>query len=134
VFGRSIPNGRLGAAGFTDELEWLARGITGYPNPRTLDLLWSTGELRSVGLLTLHLEELGVGAVGLNVRETGLRVNGAGGGGAQIESLLGEIQRVALEAARESFLELVVRGLADTARCTVVSTQTTPEGTCVTET
>src|ERR1700737_2593866 len=63
--------------GLTDELERLARGITSYPNPRTLDLLWSTGEMRSVALLTLHLEELGVNAIGLNVHETGLRLSEA---------------------------------------------------------
>lgn len=209
--------------GLTDELERLARGITGYPNPRTLDLLWSTGEMRSVALLTLHLEELGVAAVGLNVQETGLRLGGADGGEARIESLSGEIerafddhsvvvvpgffgtltggtivslgrggsdlsavllarefdakrcelikdvpgyftedpevapraehlpwvsydtalemaergrelvQRVALEAARESSLELVVRGLADALPRTVVSALATREETCVTE-
>lgn len=79
--------------GLTNELERLARGITGYPNRRTLDLLWATGELRSVALLTLHLEELGVAAVGLNVQETGLRFNGTDGGEARIESLSGEVQR-----------------------------------------
>jgi aspartate kinase len=209
--------------GHTDELEQLARGITEYPNPRTLDLLWSTGELRSVALLTLHLEELGVAAVGLNVQEAGLRLNGAGGGEARIESLSGEIQRAfddysvvvvpgffgtivggmivslgrggsdlsavlharefeamqcelikdvpgyftenphtassaehlpwisydtalemaesgcelvqreALEAARKSSLELVVRSLADSVPGTVVSTQRTREGTCITD-
>jgi aspartate kinase len=62
--------------GITDELERVARDTTLYPNPRTLDLLWSTGELYSVALLTLHLEELGVSAVGLNIHETGLRLNG----------------------------------------------------------
>jgi aspartate kinase len=79
--------------GLTNELERLALGITGYPNSRTLDLLWVTGELRSVALLTLHLEELGVPAVGLNVQETGLRFNGAGGGETRIEALSGEMQR-----------------------------------------
>ena len=34
--------------GLTDELEKLAHGITRYPNPRTVDLLWATGEMRSV--------------------------------------------------------------------------------------
>jgi len=48
--------------GTTDELERLARGISTNPNPRTLDLLWSTGEMRSVALLTLHLEEGGMDA------------------------------------------------------------------------
>jgi aspartate kinase len=78
--------------GLTDELEALARGITMYPNPRSLDLLWSTGEMRSVALLTLHLEELGVRAIGLNVHETGLRFNG-GQAEAAVESLSGELRR-----------------------------------------
>jgi len=79
--------------GFTDRLEKLARGITNNPNPRTLDLLWSTGEMRSVALLTLHLEELGVTAAGLNVHETGLRFNGSGLADAGIELLSGELRR-----------------------------------------
>ena len=61
--------------GTTDKLEQLARGITANPNPRTLDLLWSTGEMRSVALLTLRLEEVGVRAVGLNIHEMGLQLN-----------------------------------------------------------
>jgi aspartokinase len=40
---------------------------------RTLDLLWSTGELRSVAILTLHLQVIWVSAVGLNVHRAGLR-------------------------------------------------------------
>src|SRR3984893_12212148 len=79
--------------GLTDELEKLARGITKHPNPRTLDLLWSTGEMRSVALLTLHLEELGVAAVGLNAHETGLRFNSSAPADARIESLSGELRR-----------------------------------------
>lgn len=79
--------------GITDELERRARDTTLYPSPRTLDLLWSTGEIHSVALLTLHLEELGVSAVGLNIHETGLRVNGTeevGFGGRGIEEGLEE--------------------------------------------
>jgi aspartate kinase len=79
--------------GLTDELAELARGITKHPNPRTLDLLWSTGEMRSVALLTLHLEGLGVAAVGLNAHEAGLRFRGSGHGDARIESLSGELRR-----------------------------------------
>lgn len=63
--------------GITNESERNARGTTLYPNPRTLDLLWSTGELHSVALLTLHLEELGASTLGLNIHETGLRLNGS---------------------------------------------------------
>jgi len=62
--------------GMTDELEQVARNTTLYPNPRTLDLLWSTGEIHSAALLALHLEELGVSTVALNVHETGLQLNG----------------------------------------------------------
>ena len=62
--------------GITDDLQRLARNTTPYPSSRTLDLLWSTGEIHSVALLTLHMEELGVSAVGLNVHETGLHFNG----------------------------------------------------------
>jgi aspartate kinase len=57
----------------TDTLERRARHILRNPSARALDLLWSTAELRSVALLTLHLEALGVFSVGLNVHETGLR-------------------------------------------------------------
>ena len=64
--------------GHTDALERSARAITRQPSARALDLLWSTGEIRSVALLALHLEALGVSAAPLNVHETGLR---AGEGG-----------------------------------------------------
>lgn len=57
----------------TDLLERRARRIVRPPAARTLDLLWSTGELRSVALLALHLEAIGVSAVSLNVHETGLQ-------------------------------------------------------------
>jgi aspartate kinase len=80
-------------SGHTDELQRLAQGITGSPNPRSLDLLWSTGELRSVALLTLHLEALGVPAVGLNVHETGLRWSGSNQGEAELDTLSSELRR-----------------------------------------
>ena len=44
-----------------------------------LDLLWSTGELRSVALLALHLQRLGTPAVPLNVHQTGLIAERASG-------------------------------------------------------
>jgi aspartate kinase len=64
--------------GATDDLEETARRIADAPASRALDLLWSTGELRSVALLSLHLQALGISAVGLNVQETGLRLDGSG--------------------------------------------------------
>ena len=62
--------------GTTDELQELATKIVASPRPAALDLLWSTGELRSVALLTLHLHALGVQATGLNIHEAGLIVPG----------------------------------------------------------
>lgn len=62
--------------GVTDSLEQLATNIVSSPKPAALDLLWSTGELRSVALLTLHLQALGVHATGLNIHEAGLIVPG----------------------------------------------------------
>jgi aspartate kinase len=41
-------------------------------NKDALDLLWSTGELRSVALLTLHLQRIGTHAAPFNVHQTGL--------------------------------------------------------------
>ncbi|GMU83288.1 MAG: hypothetical protein AMXMBFR47_31580 [Planctomycetota bacterium] len=58
--------------GETDRLLDEARSIVPEPDPAALDLLWSTGEQRSVALLALELHRLGVAAAGLNVHETGL--------------------------------------------------------------
>ena len=72
--------------GTTDALERTAKQIIPSPRAATLDLLWSTGELRSVALLTLHLQALGVRATGLNIHEAGLIVaqNGRGRTGHRI--------------------------------------------------
>jgi aspartate kinase len=59
--------------GMTDRLEALARQLCLAPDPGTLDLLWSTGEVQSVATLTLCLHAEGVPAVGLSVHECGLR-------------------------------------------------------------
>jgi len=58
--------------GATDSLERAARKIHREPNSAARDLLWSTGEIRSVALLTLQLEALGVQAAPLNIHEAGL--------------------------------------------------------------
>jgi aspartokinase len=58
--------------GATDRLERAAAKIQGEPNSAARDLLWSTGEIRSVALLSLHLESLGVRAAALNIHEAGL--------------------------------------------------------------
>jgi aspartate kinase len=46
-----------------------------------------------VALLTLHLEELGVAAVGLNIHETGLRFDGARSDDCGISSFSNELRR-----------------------------------------
>jgi len=59
--------------GETDALHEEARQLADEPDSTALDLLWSTGELRSVARLTLALRSAGVDAVGCNAHETGLR-------------------------------------------------------------
>jgi aspartate kinase len=103
--------------GATDELERLARGITNYPSRRTLDLLWATGELRSVALLTLHLEELGVAAVGFNIHETGLRFDGPATGDLSVTAISTELRK----ALQETSIVVVPGFFATLLNGTVVS-------------
>jgi aspartate kinase len=59
--------------GSTDALFAEATAIAdGTPQSEGLDLLWSTGELRSVALLALHLQRTGTHAIPFNVHQTGL--------------------------------------------------------------
>lgn len=74
--------------GATDALLRSAAGICDDPDPAALDLLWSTGEIRSVARLVLHLQAAGVRAAGLNVHQTGLVAGpGADPGGASLRPL-----------------------------------------------
>ena len=71
------PEGRLvvivsAQHGATDELLAEAQAIATEPDHHALDLLWSTGELRSVARLALHLQGIGVRAIPFNVHQTGL--------------------------------------------------------------
>jgi aspartate kinase len=103
--------------GHTDELERVAREIARRPSQRTLDLLWSTGELRSVALLALHLEGLGVAALGLNTHEAGLRWKGSGSIDDEIEALSAEVYR----AFDDHSVAVVPGFLATLASGTIVS-------------
>jgi aspartokinase len=58
--------------GQTDSLLQTARHFSPTPDREALDLLWSTGELRSVALLVLALQAEGVRATGANVHQTGI--------------------------------------------------------------
>ena len=66
--------------GSTDALLAEAEAVAGAaPHGDGLDLLWSTGELRSVALLALHLQAIGVAAIPFNVHQTGLVADRAAG-------------------------------------------------------
>ena len=65
--------------GSTDALLAEAESIAPGPADAALDLLWSTGELRSVALLALHLQRIGTHAVPFNVHQTGLVADRAAG-------------------------------------------------------
>lgn len=58
--------------GDTDALLETARDFVETPDPAALDLLWSTGELRSTALLALALHARGVNALGVNVHQAGI--------------------------------------------------------------
>lgn len=61
--------------GHTDALYQEANAAaSGTPDPALLDLLWSTGETRSVALLSLRLRALGASVAGISVHEIGLKV------------------------------------------------------------
>ena len=64
--------------GGTNKLELAARKIVREPLAATLDLLWSTGEIRSAAILALELQALGVQAVPLNIHQAGLRLSASG--------------------------------------------------------
>jgi aspartate kinase len=71
------PNERLvivvsAQEGLTDRLQAIASRIVAQPSSAALDLLWSTGELRSVALVALELQALGVSAAAVNIHEAGL--------------------------------------------------------------
>lgn len=60
-------------SGETDALLSVARAIAGQPDAAALDLLWSTGEIRSAATLALCLHREGVRASALDVHQTGIR-------------------------------------------------------------
>lgn len=97
--------------GHTERLKTEAYSLSDAPESDALDLLWSTGELRSVALLTLALRNVGVAAAGFNVHETGLRVTN---GDLTLNSL-------ALQAALGRCEVVVVPGFLATNRQQIVT-------------
>jgi aspartokinase len=70
--GQSIVAVVSAECGVTDALLATARDIVEAPDQAVVDLLWSTGEIRSAAILALSLHALGVRAAALNVHQTGL--------------------------------------------------------------
>jgi aspartate kinase len=99
--------------GHTDALLREAHAMSDEPAGDALDLLWSTGELRSVALLTLSLRAAGVRAAAFNVHETGLRVDHDSGHVA--------LNALALRAAIAQHDVVVVPGFLATSRQRVVT-------------
>lgn len=80
--------------GETDALLREALSISAEPDDAALDLLWSTGELRSVARLCLHLQAKGMRAAAFDVRQTGLRIAKRGAGVLEAEFDSSEIHKV----------------------------------------
>ena len=57
----------------TDNLVKLSKEITTMPNPREMDVLLSTGELISMSLLAMAINELGYDAISLTGAQAGIR-------------------------------------------------------------
>lgn len=79
--------------GETDALLREAQEIAAAPDEAALDLLWSTGELRSVARLALHLQAQGICAATLDVRQAGLRIPVRGAPVSEVELNPAEIRR-----------------------------------------
>jgi len=101
--------------GHTDALAREAEILAPRPPAPALDLLWSTGELRSVALLALALDAEGINETGLNAHETGLRAGDRRGPGNVDFSLL------TLRSALARHDVVVVPGFIATRAQTVVT-------------
>jgi aspartate kinase len=64
-------------SGETNRLLGLARGLSAQPDPRELDMIASTGEQVSVGLLAIALKEIGVDAISLAGWQVPIRTDSA---------------------------------------------------------
>jgi aspartate kinase len=103
-------------SGHTDRLWAEAQSVADVVDDDARDLLWSTGELRSVALLTIALRATGLSASGLNVHETGLRVADRG---ANSDALV--LNPLPLRAAIARHDVVVVPGFLATCRQQVVT-------------
>ncbi|HQR82245.1 MAG TPA: aspartate kinase, partial [Thiotrichales bacterium] len=58
-------------SGETNRLIGLAQQITAKPNPRELDMILTTGEQVTIGLLAIALESIGVPAISFTGQQVG---------------------------------------------------------------
>ncbi|NQW03297.1 MAG: hypothetical protein HQ485_04660 [Acidobacteria bacterium] len=103
--------------GHTDRLWAEVLAVADVVDDDARDLLWSTGELRSVALLTTALRACGVSATGLNAHETGLRVQSRSS--AHVDGLV--LNPVPLRAALGRHQVVVVPGSLATCRQQIVT-------------
>lgn len=95
--------------GETDALLREAQAVVDPPDEAALDLLWSTGELRSVARLALHLQAAGIRAAALDVQRTGLLVGARGVGVARAE-----FRPASIRAALAAYRVVIVPGFLAT--------------------
>jgi aspartate kinase len=103
--------------GETDALLREAEAIADAPGEAALDLLWSTGEVRSVARLALHLQAVGIRAAALDVQRTGLRISARGLGVARAE-----FNAAGIRAALAAHRAVIVPGFLATDNSGVVVT------------
>ena len=86
-------------SGETNRLIALAKEIQPNPDPRELDVVASTGEQVSIGLLAMALKAIGVEAVSFNGTQAGVHTDSAFGK-ARIESIDSDVVKKELDAGR----------------------------------
>ena len=63
-------------SGVTDGLIKMARDLSENPSEREMDVLLATGEQQSIALVTMALQDLGVGAASITGRQAGIQTTG----------------------------------------------------------
>lgn len=86
-------------SGETNRLIALAKEIQPNPDPRELDVVASTGEQVSIGLLAMALKAIGVEAVSFNGTQAGVHTDSAFGK-ARIESIDSDVVKKELDAGK----------------------------------
>ncbi|OYX04871.1 MAG: aspartate kinase, partial [Thiotrichales bacterium 32-46-8] len=86
-------------SGETNRLIGLAQQITAKPNPRELDMILTTGEQVTIGLLAIALESIGVPAISFTGQQVGI-VTDQSFNKARIQSIDNQKIRAELDAGK----------------------------------